>query len=241
MEFAYPRPQMRRSHWLSLNGAWRFVFDDERRFRSRRTSCNGRCRFGCRFLLNRMRAESAIAAFIAPAGINAIRVAGAGGRVILHFGAVDYPAQVWVNGRLARRMKAATRHFGPTYDLLNESGKQTVTVRVEDDPQDLSNRAANRTGGSNRTPFGIRGRPASGRQSGSSGGRRISSSCAGRRNSSVMRLQFEAGSAEIRRDLTLELVLATASGCWPRIAIKSSITRYTPHRSFRSRYRRLSQ
>jgi hypothetical protein len=28
----YPRPQLRRPHWQSLDGAWRFLFDNERRF-----------------------------------------------------------------------------------------------------------------------------------------------------------------------------------------------------------------
>jgi hypothetical protein len=29
----YPRPQLVREHWMSLNGAWRFIFDEERKFR----------------------------------------------------------------------------------------------------------------------------------------------------------------------------------------------------------------
>ncbi len=29
----YPRPHLRRKQWLSLNGMWRFTFDDELRFR----------------------------------------------------------------------------------------------------------------------------------------------------------------------------------------------------------------
>ena len=32
-EFAYPRPQMVRENWQSLNGTWRFTFDNERRYR----------------------------------------------------------------------------------------------------------------------------------------------------------------------------------------------------------------
>ena len=32
MDFAYPRPQLRRSQWTSLNGIWRFQFDDDRKF-----------------------------------------------------------------------------------------------------------------------------------------------------------------------------------------------------------------
>ena len=25
----YPRPQMRRNEWITLNGSWQFCFDDE--------------------------------------------------------------------------------------------------------------------------------------------------------------------------------------------------------------------
>ena len=30
-QFEYPRPQLVRDHWISLNGPWRFMYDDERR------------------------------------------------------------------------------------------------------------------------------------------------------------------------------------------------------------------
>ena len=32
-QFDYPRPQLRRDAWQSLNGVWDFTFDDERRYR----------------------------------------------------------------------------------------------------------------------------------------------------------------------------------------------------------------
>src|SRR5215203_4813420 len=32
LDFAYPRPQLQRAEWISLNGPWRFRYDDERRF-----------------------------------------------------------------------------------------------------------------------------------------------------------------------------------------------------------------
>lgn len=31
-EMAYPRPQLQRRNWMSLNGRWKFTFDDEGRF-----------------------------------------------------------------------------------------------------------------------------------------------------------------------------------------------------------------
>ena len=34
MEFGYPRPQLQRPEWTSLNGTWRFFYDDEQKFAS---------------------------------------------------------------------------------------------------------------------------------------------------------------------------------------------------------------
>ena len=58
---------------------------------------------------------------------------------MLHFGAVDYCATVWVNGKSAVGTKAATRPFAPTSpSLLTVDGPQTIVVRAEDDPADLA-------------------------------------------------------------------------------------------------------
>jgi hypothetical protein len=60
-------------------------------------------------------------------------------RVILHFGAVDYAAEVWVNGSLAASHEGGHTPFSADItELLHASGKQTVSVRVEDDPLDLA-------------------------------------------------------------------------------------------------------
>jgi len=29
---AYPRPQLQRTHWMCLDGNWRFAFDGDRRY-----------------------------------------------------------------------------------------------------------------------------------------------------------------------------------------------------------------
>jgi len=33
-DLSYPRPQLRRDHWQSLNGQWRFAFDDAMAWRN---------------------------------------------------------------------------------------------------------------------------------------------------------------------------------------------------------------
>ena len=61
------------------------------------------------------------------------------GRVILRFGAVDYSARVWVNGTLAISHEGGhTPFWADITALLAPSGRQTVSVLVEDDPHDLT-------------------------------------------------------------------------------------------------------
>lgn len=60
------------------------------------------------------------------------------GRVILHFGAVDYLARVWVNNMLAIEHEGGHTPFSVDITmLLSENSTQRITVRAEDDPEDL--------------------------------------------------------------------------------------------------------
>ena len=60
-------------------------------------------------------------------------------RLILHFGAVDHEASVWVNGRLAVTHEGGYTPFSADItDLLDEEAEQTIIVRAFDDPQDLA-------------------------------------------------------------------------------------------------------
>ena len=61
-----------------------------------------------------------------------------GHRLLLHFGAVDYRAHVWVNGRAVAYHEGGHTSF--TADItsaLDPSGQQVVVVRAEDSPHDL--------------------------------------------------------------------------------------------------------
>lgn len=61
-----------------------------------------------------------------------------GSRILLHFGAVDYRASVWVNGRLVAEHEGGHTPFHADITAaLAESGQQTVVVRAEDQPHDL--------------------------------------------------------------------------------------------------------
>ena len=62
-----------------------------------------------------------------------------GKRLLLHFGAVDYSATVWVNGvRVGAHEGGYTPFSVDMTDVLRADGAQEVVVRAEDDPADLA-------------------------------------------------------------------------------------------------------
>jgi hypothetical protein len=140
LDFAYPRPQLQRPDWISLNGTWRFRYDDERAF-----SMPSEIHDWPLEILVPYPPES-IASGIGDRGFHRacwyqrdFYVPVADERVILRFGAVDYSAKVWVNGCLAVIHEGGHTPFSADItELLDRSGRQNVTVLVEDDPHDLT-------------------------------------------------------------------------------------------------------
>ena len=128
----YPRPQMVRSNWLNLNGLWQYQPGD-----SSDTTPVGQTLSG--EILVPFPVESAISGvmeyhnrlwyrrqFEIPA-------LWTGQRILLHFGAVDWEAQVYVNGQSAGIHKGGYDAF--SYDItpyLNPTGPQELIVRVFD-------------------------------------------------------------------------------------------------------------
>jgi beta-galactosidase/beta-glucuronidase len=141
LEFGYPRPQLERPEWTSLNGPWRFCLDNERRH-----SHPAEIETWPRQITVPYPPESE-ASGIGDRSFHEVcwyerefdvRPADAR-RVILHFGAVDYSARVWVNGKLAAEHEGGHTPFSADITrLLRAGAHQTVTVRVEDDPHDLA-------------------------------------------------------------------------------------------------------
>ena len=138
----YPQPQFQREKWLNLNGRWEFEFDDSNVGLQENWAAGTR-KFS-RTITVPFAFESAKSgigdtsfhpwvwyrrSFNIPADWK-------GQRILMHFGAVDYRAKVWVNG------KAAGEHEGGNVpirlditDFLAAAGN-TVTVRAEDPPTD---------------------------------------------------------------------------------------------------------
>ena len=138
--FGYPRPQLVRDDWMSLNGPWRFVFDHERRFSHPSDPIDWAADILVPF------PPESQASGIGDRGYHRscwyerrFQLALTAGRTLLHFGAVDYQARVWVNGHLVVEHEGGHTPFSADISrALNADGEQTVTVWVDDDPLDLA-------------------------------------------------------------------------------------------------------
>ncbi|QYF93687.1 glycoside hydrolase family 2 [Massilia sp. PAMC28688] len=139
-DFEYPRPQLVRPNWLSLNGQWDFSFDDDMQFQTPTDDIPWDRTITVPF------APESSASGIGDEGFHQacwyrreFDVPPGEGRVILHFGAVDYEARVWVNGSLVAEHEGGHTPFSADISCaLNKDGPQTVVVQAKDDPHDLA-------------------------------------------------------------------------------------------------------
>jgi beta-galactosidase/beta-glucuronidase len=141
----YPRPQLVRDRWADLGGTWEFDYDDADDGRERGLASGHPLG---RTIIVPFPPESP-ASGIGDTGyhrvlwyrrtVSADEVAATGhatGRtLLLHFGAVDYRADVWVNGTHLIHHEGGHTPFTAT---MPEAGNGfEIVVRVEDDPHDL--------------------------------------------------------------------------------------------------------
>ena len=139
----YPRPDFRRASCEILNGAWEFAFDDQdagiregwwdqrafdRRitvpyaYQSRLSGIHDKGFHNVVWYKRRME----------------IRRESPAQRVLLHFGAVDYEARLWINGRYQGEHSGGNAPF--TFDIteaIREDGENIIALRVRDDAMDL--------------------------------------------------------------------------------------------------------
>ena len=95
----YPRPQMVRKDWLNLNGLWDFAIASKDATRATLPDADPRAVPG---RVGAVRRDEARSARTSASGIGARSRCPRkwqGRRVLLHFGAVDWEATVWVNGK----------------------------------------------------------------------------------------------------------------------------------------------
>ncbi len=133
----YPRPQFRRDEWLCLNGQWEFEIDHGDSGFER-----GLSRPFDRAITVPFCPESTLSGIgytdrmLAVWYRRSVPVpeAWAGKRIVLHFGAVDYDATVWVNGvEVGRHRGGFTPFRCDITDAVAPGAKAVVTVRARDD------------------------------------------------------------------------------------------------------------
>ena len=147
----HPRPQALRPRWTDLGGRWGFAQDDEN-VGLRETWSTLTTPFD-REITVPFPPESELSGIgdttfhpfvwyrrvITPAEIMASGKTRSDDRVLLHFGAVDYRATVWIDGNFVGEHEGGQTPF--TFDISEHavSGKPlTLVLRAEDDPHDVS-------------------------------------------------------------------------------------------------------
>ena len=137
----YPRPQLRRNGWYSLNGDWEFALDVSGHWRAPAD-------VEWQDLIRVPFSPETIASGVENTGfyktcwyrrrITAPET-GSGDRLMLRFGAVDYEATVWVNGTCVGAHQGGYTPF--SFDithLVEPGGDCEIIVRAADDPHDVA-------------------------------------------------------------------------------------------------------
>lgn len=149
----HPRPQFRRSDWANLNGQWSFAFDDADEGRrdsweqaSAHDLCSDRSPFQRRITVPYCYqaalsgiGDRALHDVVWYARVFADPRAEKGAEVLLlHFGAVDYAATVWVNGTHVAEHEGGHTPFSTDITHALEQQENVLVVRVEDPSRDLT-------------------------------------------------------------------------------------------------------
>jgi hypothetical protein len=141
----HPNPQLARTPWIDLSGPWGFAHDDEDR--GLRGCWQQRAEVFHRTIEVPFPAESPASGIHDPS-IHSIvwyrrtfqiTTKQSHQRVILHFGAVDYRASVWINGNLVVQHEGGQTPFSAEItDALIPGPDQVVVLRAEDFAGDLA-------------------------------------------------------------------------------------------------------
>ncbi len=137
----YPRPQWMRDSWYCLNGKWDFAFDFGKSGKARGMVENGKydLKIQVPFCPESKLSGIEYTDFI-PAvwyrrtlDLEGLQSKLSGKRALLHFGAVDYQCEVWVNGTSCGTHKGGYSSF--TLDITDvlQDGENILVVYAEDD------------------------------------------------------------------------------------------------------------
>ena len=135
----YPRPQFERQEWINLNGQWSYTFDfsrsgmDRELFRSEGFDGQITVPFAPQSELSGVGFTDFIPEMWYQRRLE-IPADWDGKRILLHFGAVDYIASIYIDGRIAGRHWGGSSSFTVDITRLVSAGKtHNLVIRVEDD------------------------------------------------------------------------------------------------------------
>jgi beta-galactosidase/beta-glucuronidase len=131
----FPQPQFQRAQWLTLNGTWQFEFDDANSGQPARFSRTIQVPFAFETKLSGI-GDTGFHPWIWYRRAFALPQDWTGRRVLLHFGAVDYQAWVWINGQLVGSHEGGNTPFRFDITPQVKPGENTVVVKAWDPPQD---------------------------------------------------------------------------------------------------------
>jgi len=131
----YPRPQLKRADWINLNGLWKYVVTNISETEKPKNFDNE--------ILVPFAIESALSGVAKTFTPDdklwyyrefILNPQWKGKQIILHFGAVDYECEVWINNELAGTHRGGNNPF--SFDITKHikkiSGIQTIVVSVVD-------------------------------------------------------------------------------------------------------------
>lgn len=135
----YPRPQWVRPDWINLNGQWQFEIDHgnsgkERGYQEAGHALPGTITvpFCPESKLSGVEYKDFMAAVWYRREIS-LPDNWKSGRILLHFGAVDYEAEVWVNGTAVGKHRGGYSSFSFDITSAVSPGNNIITVYAADD------------------------------------------------------------------------------------------------------------
>lgn len=132
----YPRPIMEREKWQNLNGLWNYAIRPKNE--AKPTDMDGE-------ILVPFAVESSLSGVMKPLGQHkalwydrefTIPSSWKGQRILLHFGAVDWHAQVWINDMKIGEHKGGYSPFSFDITPALQKGTNSLTVKVLDPSAD---------------------------------------------------------------------------------------------------------
>jgi beta-galactosidase/beta-glucuronidase len=137
---AYPRPQLVRSGWTSLNGPWQFAIDHDRECHTP-SDVEWTSTIQVPFSPEAPASGIGDTSFLSRCWYRRVIQTpehAPGSRLMLHFGAVDFEATVWVNGRVVASHRGGYTPFSCDVSACSPEPELEIVVRADDDPQDLA-------------------------------------------------------------------------------------------------------